>query len=142
MGDYEHSTTVAAEPDTLFRYLSDVHNLPDYFDSMREAEPTGSAATGDVPGGAEEVHVVADVDGERKEGEAWFDSDPALRSLRWGSEGLNGYHGELSVNAAAEGSEVTVTLHTEHVDGERIRAGLEHTLAEIKQKVESPTNPS
>ncbi|MFR9801730.1 SRPBCC family protein [Pseudonocardia sp. RS010] len=142
MGDYEHSTTVAAEPDTLFRYLSDVHNLPDYFAAMREAEPTGSAATGDVPGGAEEVHVVAEVDGERKEGEAWFDSDPALRSLRWGSEGPNAYHGELSVNAASEGSEVTVALHTEHGDGDRVRAGLERTLSEIKRAVEGTTNPT
>jgi hypothetical protein len=142
MGDYERSTTVAAEPDALFRYLSDVHNLPDYFAAIREAEPTGSVATGDVPGGAEEVHVVADVDGERKEGEAWFDSDPALRSLRWGSEGPNAYHGELSVNAVPEGSEVTVALHTEQVEGDRVRAGLERTLAEIKRAVEGSGDPT
>jgi hypothetical protein len=136
MGDYRHSTAVLAEPDALFRYLSDVHNLPDYFAAMREAEPTGSAATGDVPGGAEEIHVVADVEGTEREGEAWFDTDADHRSLRWGSEGPNSYHGELAVNAAPDGSEVVVTLHTERADGEGIQAGLERTLATIKEQVE------
>ena len=41
MGDYEHTATVSADPEALFRYLADVHNLPDYFAAMEEAEPTG-----------------------------------------------------------------------------------------------------
>ncbi|MCW0212781.1 MAG: SRPBCC family protein [Pseudonocardia sp.] len=137
MGDYEHSTTVAADPESLFRYLSDVHNLPDYFAAMRSAEPTGDDAPGAGHPGAEEIHVVADVDGTEREGEAWFDADPKARALRWGSEGPNGYHGELAVNGVAEGrSEVMVSLHTERADGPGIRAGLEQTLAEIKRTVE------
>ena len=37
MGDYEHTATVSADPDELFRYLADVHHLPDSFRSMQVA---------------------------------------------------------------------------------------------------------
>lgn len=131
MGDYEHSTTVTADADALFGYLSDVHNLPDYFAAMREAEPTG----GSSHGGAE-VHVVAEVEGARREGDAWMTRDAERRTLSWGSEGPNGYRGDLHVEPAGGGSEVTVRLHTERADGPGIRAGLEQTLASIKQQVE------
>lgn len=131
LGDYEHATTVTAEPDALFRYLSDVHNLPDHFSSMREAEPTGQQSHG-----GEEVHVVAEVEGTRREGEAWLTTDPDRRTLTWGSEGRNGYQGELEVDGADGGSRVTVRLHTERADGPAIRTGLEQTLATIKREVE------
>ncbi|RTL62669.1 MAG: SRPBCC family protein [Pseudonocardiaceae bacterium] len=131
MGDYEHSTTVAADPDELFDYLSDVHNLPDYFAAMREAEPTGEASHG-----GEEVHVVAEVEGKRREGEAWIDADKEKRTLSWGSEGPNGYGGALEVGGSPGDATVTVKLHTERADGPGIRAGLEQTLAEIKIAVE------
>lgn len=131
MGDYEHTATVAADPDALFDYLSDVHHLPDYFTAMRDAEPTGEhVAEG------EEVHVVADVEGTRREGDAWIDADEERRTLRWGSEGPNAYHGELQVSPDGDGSEVAVRLHTERADGEAIRKGLQETLATIKQQVE------
>jgi uncharacterized protein YndB with AHSA1/START domain len=138
MGDYEHSTTVTADPDELFRYLSDVHNLPDYFAAMREAEPTGETSHG-----GDEVHVVAEVEGTRREGEAWMTRDGGQRRLSWGSEGPNGYRGDLDVDPADGGSRVTVRLHTERADGPGIRAGLEQTLAEIKRRVEgSSTDPA
>ena len=84
MGDYEHTATVSADPEALFRYLSDVHHLPDYFASMQEAEPTGEHA-----GDGEEVHVVADVEGTRREARpgsrsttrpAPFGGDPKART--------------------------------------------------------------
>ena len=118
MGDYEHTATVSADPDALFRYLADVHNLPDYFAAMQEAEPTGEHADG----------------GE--EGEAWFSVDAGARTLAWGSEGPNSYRGELQVSPADSGAQVAVRLHTERADGPGIRAGLEQTLATIKQQVE------
>jgi uncharacterized protein YndB with AHSA1/START domain len=143
MGTYESTTTVTAAPDELFAYLSDVHNLPEYFAAMKSAEPAGKA-TGDVPPGAEAVHSVAEVNGQRAEGEAWFQTDAAARSISWGSEGPNDYHGELRVDGEGETSQVTVTLHTEHAEGGQIREGLETTLATIKEKVEGHgrANPS
>jgi uncharacterized protein YndB with AHSA1/START domain len=143
MGTYESTTTVTAAPDELFAYLSDVHNLPEYFAAMKSADPAGHAE-GDVPPGSEAVHTVAEVDGQRREGEAWFTTDADDRSLRWGSEGPNDYHGELRVDGSGESSQVTVRLHTEHGEGARIQEGLEATLATIKQEVEGHgrANPS
>ncbi len=126
MGDYEQTTTVTADPDALFAYLSEVGNLPHYFESMESAEPAGGDA----------VHTVADVDGQRREGEAWFTADDQARTIRWGSEGPNDYSGELAVTGAESGAQVTVRLHTEHVEGDQIRQGLEKTLAQIKRNVE------
>lgn len=125
MGDYEHSTTVATDPDSLFAYLSDVSNLPEYFAAMKSAEPADGPA----------VHTVADIDGHEVEGEAWFTADHEARTIRWGSEGPNHYGGELRVTGADDGSRVTVTLHTEHMDGPAIERGLQKTLAQIKQNV-------
>ena len=127
MGDYEHSTTVPTGPDALFDYLSDVGNLPRYFSAMKSAEP----ADGDA------VHTVADVGGHEVEGEAWFTTDRAARSIRWGSEGPNHYSGELRVEGADDGSRVTVTLHTEHADGPDIDRGLEDTLAQIRTNMQA-----
>ena len=143
MGTYESTTTVAAQPDALFSYLSDIHNLPDYFAAMKSAEPAGRAE-GDAPAGAEAVHSVAEVDGTRREGEAWFRRDDGGRSISWGSEGPNDYHGELQVDGDGSTSRVTVRLHTERAEGERIQQGLDTTLATIKQNVEGqgPANPS
>jgi uncharacterized protein YndB with AHSA1/START domain len=136
MGTYESTTTVTASPDELFSYLSDVHNLPEYFAAMKSAEPAG-AAEGDAPPDAEAVHSVAVVEGQQVEGEAWFKRDADARSLSWGSEGPNQYGGELRVDGDGTGSRVTVRLHTEHAEGERIQEGLEETLANIKEKVEA-----
>jgi uncharacterized membrane protein len=125
MSDYAHTTTIRRPADDVFAYLSDVSHLPRYFEAMESAESAGEQA----------VHVVANVEGQRREGEAWFTVDADDRRLRWGSEGPNDYHGELTV--APDGgdgeSEVTVFLRTERADGPGIRAGLEQTLANLKQ---------
>ncbi|RRO18632.1 SRPBCC family protein [Saccharopolyspora rhizosphaerae] len=127
MGHYEHSTTLRCDADALFNFLADAGNLPEYFDAMTSAEKTGQ----------DEVRVVAEVEGQRREGRAWLQTDPQARSMRWSSEGPNDYHGELQVNHAGDGqAKVTVSLRTERADGPGIRAGLEQTLANIKRLVE------
>ncbi|WP_175454962.1 SRPBCC family protein [Actinopolyspora saharensis] len=133
MGDYQHSATVRTSPQELFDYLADVNNLPKYFEGMVSAESTGSRA----------VHVVSQVEGQRREGEAWMETDTQARTMRWGTEGPNQYHGELDVTDAGDGqATVTVTLHTERADGPGIRAGLEQTLATIKRQVEGRSTES
>ena len=132
MGDHERSTTVEAPPDVLFDYLSDVGNLPHYFAAMKSAEP----------GEGNEVHTVAEVDGHRVEGDAWFTAEDGSRSMRWGSEGENDYAGELSVAGDGDGSRVTVKLHSSHGEPEKIESGLEETLAAIKRNVEGNADPA
>jgi hypothetical protein len=70
MGDYSGSADAGAPAGQLFGYLSEVSNLPRYITAMTSAEPAGQDA----------VHVVADVDGDR-------------RHLEWESKGPDNYHG-------------------------------------------------
>lgn len=127
MGDYEHTTTVRRPPEDVFAYLSDVSNLPHYFSGLQDARSEGG----------EDVHVVATVEGRTYEGEAWMHADADARSMRWGSEGPSAYHGELFVTGIGdEESRVTVELHTERADGPGISAGLEQTLASLKQNLD------
>ena len=135
MADYERTTTVDAPADDLFEYLSKVENLPSYMDRMTSAH--------NLPG--DEVEVEAKVEakvepgdagssgGEQTVGgEAWFTIDADNRTLAWGSEGPQDYHGELEVTPDGAASRVTVRLHTTH-DAEGIEDGIEQTLANIQR---------
>lgn len=125
MADFEQSTTLSKDPQTVFAYLSDVGNLPRYFDKMTSAH----AADGEA------VHTTADVNGDEVSGEAWFRVDAGKQRISWGSEGPNDYHGDLDVDAAGGGSVVTVRLHTERVDDGSIDSALGQTLANIKSQL-------
>ena len=129
MPDFTDSTTVDVPAQTLFEYLSDIANLPDYFARMTSARP----------GDGEEVHTTARMpDGTEVEGEAWFRVDDASQRIEWGSEGPNDYSGHLDVTPAGEVSEVEVHIHTSRVfdADDQIVDGLRETLSTIKQQVE------
>lgn len=134
MGTYEHTTTVATDPQSLFDYLTDVRNLPSYFDGMVAADPQGGGR----------VHVVAEVEGTRRESEAWLETDDAGFTMTWGSTGADDYRGELAVTRTDNGhSRLSVTLHTERTEGPDIHDGLQQTLANVKHVVEgSHTRPA
>lgn len=129
MADFQATTTVDADENALFDYLSQVSNLPHYFSRMTSAEP----------GDGREVHTTARLpDGQEVEGDAWFTVDHDARRIEWGSEGANDYHGSLDITGSATGAEVRANLHTTRVgDGDSgIERGLEDTLATIKRLVE------
>lgn len=133
MGDYEQFRDVNAPAQALFDYLADVRNMPTYFSSMTSAEPAEGEA----------VQVTAVVDGKEREGEAWLKIDRDRMHLDWGSEGPNNYHGRLDVTGDDAASRVSVALHTDNVEDQRIGQGLTETLDEVQQLVESgpaPTN--
>ncbi len=130
MGDFEATATVDAAEDTLFGYLSTVGNLPRYFARMTSAASTGEG---------DEVHTSAQLPGgQHVEGNAWFRADGAARSIEWGSEGPNSYHGSLVVESSDAGARVHVRMHTTRVpDGDTgVQQGLDDTLATIKRLVE------
>lgn len=131
MGDYQHSVEVSAPAGQLFGYLSDVRNLPRYFNAMTSAEPAGDQA----------VHVAAKVNGTTEEAEAWFRVDQERQHLEWGSEGRSDYHGHLDVTGDTGASSVTVFLHTEQHDSGDIDQGIIDTLAAVKRLVESGPAP-
>lgn len=126
MADFLTSTEVAAPADELFDYLSQVENLPNYFERMTSATDNGDGT----------ISVSADLGDRVVEGEAWFEVDHAARTLSWGSEGPNDYSGQLQVTGD-ETSVVEVTLRTERIGGDEIQDGLEHTVAAIKLIMES-----
>lgn len=126
MGDYEYTESVNATPDMLFDYLADVHNLPKYFTSMTSAEP----------GDGESVRTTAVVEGRQVEGEAWFRVSRDERRLEWGSEGPSDYRGELDVTGDGDAARVSVRLHTEQAEGDRVQRGVTETVKTIKRLVE------
>jgi len=128
MAEVHGSTQVGVAPDALFRYLSRIDNLPDYFDSMTDARP------GDE---ADHVIVTADVEGRSVTGPAEFRIDEMARRIEWGSEGPNDYHGWLAISARGDASEVEVHLSTRR-EGEAngIHEGIANTLARIRDLVE------
>jgi hypothetical protein len=127
MGDYKQSLDVSAPAAQLFGYLSDVRHLPRYFTAMTRAEPAGR----------DTVEVEAEVNGTRREGEAWFHVDRERQHLEWGSEGPDNYHGYLDVSGNGTASTVTVALHTERHDSGDIDRGIASTLAAVKRLVEA-----
>ena len=131
MGDYQRSQSVDAPAQQLFDYLADVRNLPHYFQSMVSAEPAEGEA----------VHVVADVQGSERAGEAWFRVDQEGLRLEWGSEGDGGYNGSLDVTGDDSRSTVELSLHTEEVDSDRIEQGISKTLENVKSLVEEGAAP-
>ncbi|MEO9139983.1 MAG: SRPBCC family protein [Jatrophihabitans sp.] len=130
MGDYQANTDITASADDVFDYLSDVSQLPKYFERMTSAEP----------GDGEEVHVVADLGDRTVEGDAWFRVDHDAHSLAWGSEGPNDYRGTLEVSGGTDSCTVTVTLTTTRAEGPQIQQGLEETLANVKRLTDRSEN--
>jgi uncharacterized protein YndB with AHSA1/START domain len=125
MTTYTHTAEADVPANALFGFLSDPRNLPKYFPQMTTAEPEGG----------ETVHVEAEVHGHRVSGEAWVRPDESARTLEWGAEGPDDYHGELRVDEVAPGrSRITVSLHSvRDADGDEVQQGLEHTVAALAQ---------
>jgi uncharacterized membrane protein len=134
MPDYQQEATVSAPASALFDFLSDVRNLPKYFDKMESAEPRD---------GGEAVVTEAKLgDGRTVEGEAWFRVDSAAQKVSWGAEGPSGYHGELTVTGDDGTSRVTVALHSEKEHRQSVDDGLRTTLENIRKLVEEGPAPS
>jgi uncharacterized membrane protein len=127
MADFLASTDVAAPADELFDYLSQVENLPNYFERMTSVTDNEDGT----------ISVSADLGNRVVEAEAWFEVDPDAKTMSWGSEGPNDYTGQLSVTGTGSNSVVEVTLRTERAGGEEIQEGLEQTVAVIKLIMES-----
>lgn len=125
MTTYTHTAEADVPADVLFRFLADPTNLPRYFPQMTTAEPEGG----------ETVHVEADVHGDHVEGQAWVRPDPATRTLAWGAEGPDDYHGELRIEEVEPGrSRISVALHSvRDADGDELQRDLEQTVAALAQ---------
>jgi hypothetical protein len=131
MSTYRHSAVADIPADEMFAFLSDPRNLPRYFPQLTVAEPAGGG----------EVRVEADVQGRRVTGEAWLHTDDAHRTLAWGSENEDNYHGELRITERDPGTcEIAVVLHTDRADGEEVQRVLERTVAALAHTASADTD--
>ncbi len=133
MTEHRGSIDIQAEPDALFAYLSDVSNLPRYFDRMTSARP----AEGD------RIEVTARLDGVdgapqgEVEGEAWFRVDQEQHRIEWGSPGPNDYHGWLTVSGGSgSATRLEVGVDTTRAANGEVDDGISQTLDNIKRLVE------
>lgn len=92
MSDYEHTVTIIATAETIFAYVADLGNLPDYLPETAMAHlPLGRPDIG---------------------GEHYFRADPQRHRMEWGSPAL-GYSGRLEINpySGPEDLRSLVTVH-------------------------------
>ena len=108
MAVHRYTGTVAASPDDVWAFLTDIGNLPRYLPLMTAARA----------GDGDRVEMDTVVKGEARTVDAWFRPDATARRIDWGSVGNDAYHGWLALRPDDDGTEVTYELTTP----------LEHTL--------------
>ncbi len=130
MTEYTTARDISADPDKAFAYLGEVGNLPKYFPKIVAARSVGEdkVTTTAVLDGED---VGSEADHETVQGDAWFRTDDGARSVEWGAPGPNDYHGSLVVTAAGDGSNVSISLHTE-AEHPGIQESLDETLDHIE----------
>lgn len=139
MNQYEHSITINSNPKQIFKFVSEIANLPRYLPTVTHAAPQGS----------ERVRVQGEAAGQRYESDGYYRVDNAHQRIEWGSDGENEYHGWLKVTG--DERKATITAHlsfdprpeiAERYDeqsGDRhrtIQDGLERALHSIKNHCE------
>src|SRR3954453_6936097 len=102
--DHVHSEHVAADPDRLFAAISDPGTLARFVPQLTRIDPQGDGQVG----------VEARYEGHTQRGEASFSTDADARTVEWGS--ASGYKGSMRVQPDGDGSMLTLSLTTAHVD--------------------------
>ena len=84
MPEYTDSINVSASADAVFRFVSDIANLPKYLPTVHAAHAQPN----------EKVELDAKANGHAYNSEGWFKVDQASRTMSWGS---NDYSGKMIV---------------------------------------------
>lgn len=101
MPDYTDRIEVTAAPEAVFRFVSDIANLPKYLPTVHGANA----------GAHERVEVDGKANGHDYTSAGWFKVDQAGRTMTWGSDGANDYSGKMAVLGEGDTSEVECSLH-------------------------------
>jgi uncharacterized membrane protein len=129
MAEYEHTQTVQASPDVVYRFVSEVGNLPKYLPTTKSAQMQG----------ADRVQVQGEANGHTYDDDGFFRRDEANRRLEWGSDDDH-YKGWLRIDGDGNRSNVTVHLTFQKQEipdqDERVRRGLRAALESIQNQVE------
>lgn len=100
MPEYTDRIEVSASPDAVFRFVSDIANLPKYLPTVYDAHSTLH----------ERVEVDGKANGHTYKSDGWFKVDQANRTMTWGSDGDNDYSGKMAVSGEGNLSEVECSL--------------------------------
>ena len=139
MGDYTGRITINRPAEEAFGFLADVANMPRYLPSVREARA-------EAPG---RILLLGEAEGRAWQAEGWIEIDAQRRQMRWGSDSLVYYKGELQVTGEGDRCQIELGLHLvplPHVaqrmaqQAGSVEAGLkqalERTMESIRQAVE------
>ena len=100
MPEYTDRVEIQAAPDAVFRFVSDIKNLPKYLPTVSGAHPQPD----------ERVAVDGRANGHAYSSDGWFKVDEDARTMTWGSDGENDYSGKMTVSGAGGTSTVTCAL--------------------------------
>ncbi len=139
MGDYTGRIDINRPAEEAFGFLADISNMPRYLPSVRQARAEGG----------DRIVLEGEAEGQPWQAEGWMEVDPARSSMRWGSDALVYYKGELQVTGQGERCQVELRLHLvplPHVAARMVqksgsveaglKLALERTLESIRQAVE------
>lgn len=126
MTEVSRSIEIAAAPERVFSFVSDVANLPRFVPTVRSAEATEQG----------KVHVEGEVHGQHYADDGHIYTDPERKLMRWGS-GKTGYRGELMVDPAGGGSRVAITLHFHDASDAPPREDIDASLGEALARLQS-----
>ena len=139
MSDLTGSIQIAAPPQSVFDFVSDIGNLPKYLPTVKAASDAGT----------DMVNVTSVVDNEQHMGHGFFRTPGVDQPLTWGSDDQKDYEGSMLIEAAGGGSNLSMTLHinpppqdTENIEERtgdftsQMQEGVNRCLQSIKNHVE------
>ena len=91
MKEYQQTELIDAPADEVFRWVSDVDNLPKYLPPIKDADIEGSSAEGTL---GERVRLEGEIpDRGEFESEGYFQVDAENLRMEWGAEVYRDYSG-------------------------------------------------
>ncbi len=141
MADLSGNITINASPQDVFRFVSDISNLPQYLPTVKDAKDAGR----------ERVQVTSVVENESHTQDGFFRTPGVDQPITWGSDGDKDYHGSMEIKDAGNGtSALSLTMHlnpppqdaqgieqrTGEDFGSQMQEGVNRCLQSIKNQVE------
>lgn len=134
IGRYEETRRIAAGPEQVYAFVSDISNLPSYLPTIRWAREEGE----------DRVRLAGAAAGHQFEDDGFLRCDDEAMRMEWGADERD-YSGAMEIRPAGNGSEVTVRLNFREPprDGRPsggpseadIREGLQKALQSIENQV-------
>ncbi|MBL6081031.1 SRPBCC family protein [Belnapia sp. T18] len=145
MGEFTGRIRIDRPAAEVFAFLSDPTAMPRYLETVQRVEQQG-------PG---RIAMEGESHGHAYRDEGWIQVEAEARRMRWGSDSLKDYGGEMVVTEAEGGAEVSIRLSivpepkvAERMERESgavdhaMRIAMERTLGAIKAACEGGGDPA